>query len=111
MKVNIEITEGCMSFSYLINGIEWVELDDKESKNYNIELLNKVTEALIKEVVEQYNIPSFMEDYLWDGIETNCEQDTFIRLVKNDKNTTVENLGHCDDCGDDIERYKLEIEI
>ena len=26
MKVNIEITEGCTSFSYLINGIEWVDL-------------------------------------------------------------------------------------
>ena len=111
MKVNIEITEGCMSYSYLINGIEWVELYDKESDHYNIELLDKVAEALIKEVVEQYNIPSFMEDYLWDGIETNCSQDTFVKLVQNNKNTTIESLGHCDECGDDIERWKLELHI
>ena len=31
MKVKIEITEGCISYSYTINDIEWVDLVDKES--------------------------------------------------------------------------------
>ena len=31
MKVKIEITEGCTSYSYTINDIEWVDLVDKES--------------------------------------------------------------------------------
>lgn len=112
MKVNIEITEGCTCFSYLINNIEWIDYISKESKHYNINLVDRVCEALIDEVKEQYNLPIWIIEYLWDGeYETCCTQDTFVRLVQNNKNTKEEYLGTCDECGDMIYRYKLEIEI
>lgn len=119
MKVNIEITEGCTSFSYLINGIEWVDLvkdeepdiHDKEAVN-NINFVNKVCDTLINEIKSQYNLPAWIIGYLWDGeYDTYCTQDTFIKLVKNNKNTKEEYLGTCDECGDSIYRWKLEIEI
>lgn len=112
MKVNIEITEGCTNFSYLINGIEWVDLVDKESEHYNIDFIDKVCEALINEATEQYQLPNWIIEYLWDGdYETCCQQGTFIKLVKVNKNTKEEYLGTCDECGDMIYRWKLEIEI
>ena len=112
MKVNIEITEGCISFSYLINDIEWVDYICKESEHYNIEFLDKVHEKLIDEAQEQYQLPNWIIEYLWDGdYETCCEQGTFIKLVKVNKNTKEECLGTCDECGDTVYRWKLEIEI
>jgi len=113
MKVNIEITEGCINFSYLINGIEWVELVDTEDSNKeDIELVNHVCEKLMYEVEHQYNLPAWIVGYLWDGeYHAYCTQDTFIKLVKNNKNTKEEYLGTCDECGDSIYRWKLEIEI
>ena len=112
MKVNIEITEGCINFSYLINGIEWVDLVDKESEHYNIDFIDKVCEALINEATEQYQLQHWIIEYLWDGdYETICSQDTFIKLVQNNKNVKEEYLGTCDECGDMIYRWKLEINI
>ena len=111
MKVNIEITEGCTNFSYLINGIEWVDYTSKESEHYNIDFVNKVCEVLINEVTKQYQLPNWIIEYLWDGYDAYCTQDTFTRLVYNNKNTKQECLGTCDECGDTIYRWKLEIEI
>ena len=111
-KVNIEITEGCINFSYLINGIEWVDYTSKESEHYNIEFIDDVCCALISEVKKQYNLPSWIVEYLYDGdYETVCEQDTFVKLVQNNKNTKEECLGTCDECGDTVYRWKLEINI
>lgn len=112
MKVNIEITEGCTNYSYLINNIEWVDYISKESEHYNIDFLDKVCEKLIDEVTKQYQLPYWITCYLWDGdYETYCSQDTFIKLVQNNKNTKEEYLGTCDECGDSIYRWKLDIEI
>lgn len=112
MKVNIEITEGCINFSYLINGIEWVDLVYEESEHYNIPLLDAVCEELINEATEQYKLPEWVISSLYDGdYEAVCTQDTFVRLVKNNKNTKEECLGTCDECGDTVYRWKLEINI
>ena len=118
MKITIEITEGCTNFSYLINGKEWVEyvapdvIEDEKKHMKEIDFLNNVCEELITEAVEQYNIPQWMVGYLWDGEhDTYCTQDTFVKLVQNNKNTKEEYLGTCDECGDSIYRWKLEIEI
>ena len=112
MKVNIEITEGCTNFSYLINGVEWVDYICEESEHYNIDFVDKVCEALINEIVEQYQLPNWIIEYLWDGEhETWCSQDTFTKLVQNNKNVTEECLGTCDECGDTVYRWKLEINI
>lgn len=112
MKVNIEITEGCINFSYLINGIEWVDLVCEESEHYNISLLDNVCEELINEAIEQDQLPNWITSYLYDGdYETLCSQDTFVKLVQNNKNTKEECLGTCDECGDTVYRWKLEINI
>lgn len=111
MKVNIEITEGCTSFSYLINNKEWIEYADNESTKEDTEFLDKVHEKLINEAQEQYQLPNWIICYLWDGNDTYCTQDTFVRLVQNNKNTKEECLGTCDECGDTIYRWKLEINI
>lgn len=112
MKVNIEITEGCISFSYLINDIEWIDYICEESEHYNIEFLDDVCEALINEVKEQYDLPEWIISNLYDGnYETLCSQDTFVKVVQNNKNTTEECLGTCDECGDTVYRWKLEINV
>ena len=112
MEVNIEITEGCVNFSYLINDIEWVDLVDKESDNYNIKLVNNVCEELIEQAKFQYQLPHWIIEYLWDGTDDPyCTQYTFIELVKNNKNTKEECLGTCVECGDTIYRWKLTLKI
>ena len=112
MKVNIEITEGCTNFSYLINNVEWEDYINKNSKHYNTEFLQDVCEKLIHEAQEQYQLPLWITNYLWDGdYETCCKQGTFIKLVKVNKNTKEECLGTCDECGDTIYRWILKLEI
>lgn len=112
MKVNIEITEGCTNFSYLINGIEWVDYVSKESEHYNVKFLGNICEALINEVEKQYQLPSWIIEFLWNGdYDLVCTQDTFVKLVQNNKNTKEECLGTCDECGDTTYRWKLDIEI
>lgn len=111
MEVTIEITEGCTNYSYLINGVEWNELYDKESKHYNIEELDKVAEALINEAQEQYHLPDWILDFLFDGVYTNCSLDMFAMLVRNNKRTKLEDIGHCDECGDDIVRMTLKLNV
>lgn len=111
MEITIEITEGCTNCSYLINGVEWAVFYNNGSEYYNIELLDKVAEALINEAQEQYQLPDWIVDYLYDGGYTSCCQDTFALLVRNNKRTILEDLGHCDECGDDIERMTLKLNI
>lgn len=112
MKVNIEITEGCTNFSYLINNKEWIDYIDNKSEYYNTVFLDEVCEALINEAKKQYNLPEWIIGSLYDGnFETICEQDTFVKLVQNNKNTKEECLGTCDECGDTVYRWKLNINI
>lgn len=112
MKINIEITEGCTNFSYLINDIEWVDYTDPESEHYNIDFIDEVCESLINEATEQYQLPDWIIGSLYDGeFESLCSQDTFIKLVQNNKNTKEECLGTCDECGDTVYRWKLKIDI
>lgn len=111
MEVTIEITEGCTDYSYRINGVEWNKLYDKESKHYNIELLDKVVEALIDEAKKQYHLPDWILEFLFDGVYTNCSLDMFAMLVSNNKRAKLEDLYHCDECGDDVYRTTLKINV
>lgn len=111
MEVNIKITEGCTCFSYCINDIEWSDLTDKESENYNIEFVDKICEELIKQAQEQYQLPEWIMEYLWDGADTICEQDTFTNLVKHNKHTREKYLGTCDVCNDSIYEWELKISL
>lgn len=112
MKVKIQIIEGCTNFSYTINNKEFVDLTNSYSQNYDIELLNSVCEILIKQATTQYNLPDWIVDYLWDGeYEPACSQSTFIKLVKQNKNTKETYIGTCEVCGDMIFKWELELII
>lgn len=115
-KVDVNITEGCTAYSYSINGVEWVDLTDKKSEKYDPSIVNAVCAELLDRLEKQRpNIPSFLIDNLYEvgtsdpNIDFN--QDIFIELVKNDKDTQSEYLGFCDECGDSIYNWKLMIEI
>lgn len=109
MNVKIEITEGCICNSCRINGIEWIKLYEKEYEEYDINFLNIVSGELIRDTQKQYNLPDWIMSGVWDGVDSYCTQETFIMLVKNNKNTKFEDLGHCDECGDDIYEWTLEL--
>ena len=111
MKVKIKITEGCTAYSYTINNKKWSELVDNESKYYDLDFVNNVCASLINEIQEQYQLPNWVIYYFWDGCDSVCEQYTFINLVKNDKNTKEKYLGYCDQCGDSIYSWSLEIDL
>lgn len=115
MIAKINITEGCVCYSYEINDIEWVELTSKYSKDYNPKLVNVVFDSLVTELSKQYDLPDFLiskiyeDDVLDDDIP--CFQDTFINLVKANKNTIEKYEGSCDECGDIIYSYDLTLEV
>lgn len=111
-SINISITEGCIDYSYCINGLEWVDLINPDSDVYSPEFINEILDKLIKDITEQYSIPSFIVDYLYDGeYDIDCSQSTFIKLVQNNKNTITKYLGTCEECGDTIIEYKLNFNL
>lgn len=110
--IRISITEGCINYSYCINGLEWVDLIDPEYSEYSPEFVNDILDKLIKDIVEQYAIPPFMVDYLYDGdYDIDCSQGTFIKLVQHNKSTITKYLGTCEECGDTIIEYKLNLKL
>lgn len=118
-KIIIEMSEGCVCYSYTINGIEYTDLTDPDSDKFNVAFVNNVFETLVNELIIQYKIPPFMISYLYDGdyYESDelgdllCTQGTFIDCVKANKKCKEKDLGTCDQCGDTIYEYKLELEI
>lgn len=118
-KIKIEITEGCVSYSYMINGIEWADLTEPTSPHYTIRNGNIVANVFYKlyeEICLQYNIPHFLTNYMWDNENDDweavpCTQDTFIEMVKANKKTEIECLGKCYECGDTIYKYNLWLKI
>lgn len=105
MKANIEITEGPRNFSYLVNGVNWSDL--------MYDFADKVCTALVNEVVAQYNIPDWFIECLGDNdyCDLYWSHESFIRLVKNNKNTKEEYIDDPDDCECTVYKWKLEIEI
>ena len=80
--MKLEVTEGCTAYSYEVDGEEWVDLTEEKCK----EVLLKLIESC-----------------------DDCQslQHIFIALVQDVGE--YENLGTCDQCGDCVTRYKLEI--
>lgn len=105
MKVNIEITESTKSFSYLVNGVKWSDL--------MYDLADKVCAALVNEVVAQYNIHDWFIECLGD--DDYCvlywSHESFIKLVKNNKNTKKECFDDLNEYGCEVCKQTLEIEI
>lgn len=115
MKIKIEITEGCISYSYQINGFEWNLLCSKECPEEQKDLIEKTFKYLLHDINEQYTIPNFMLSSLYDNDGDDweripCEQSTFVYMVQAHKDTKTTYLGRCDECGDLIYRYILELD-
>lgn len=117
--INIEITEGCTAYSYTINGIEWSDLTDPNSEYYTEkqnDLINVVFNKLYNELVDQYDIPNFLLDYMWDNDDDNwenvpCTQYMFIKMVKANRNTVIEYDDYvCECCGDTVTTYRLKLQ-
>jgi hypothetical protein len=106
MEVKIEITEGCMCYSYTINGIEYGDLIDKESDDYNPDFVYDVLEAMTNEIYKQRKDN---QDLITVEIENS--QWFFERLVQFNNNTEVTDISYCEQCGDTIITKSLTINI
>lgn len=118
--INIEITEGCTAYSYTINGIEWSDLTDPDSEYYTEKqngLIDYAFTKLYNELVDQYDIPNFLLDCMWDNDNYNdnceqipCTQYMFTQMVKANRNTVVEHDDYvCECCGDTVTTYRLKL--
>lgn len=114
MEVKIEITEGCMYYSYTINGIEYGDLIDKESDNYDPDFVYIVLEAMTKEVCEQkkddYNLTDILDDIL-SYVRLENSQWFFGRLFQLNENTKIIDSYNCEQCGDTVIIRSLTINI
>lgn len=113
MKVKIEITECCTEYSCTINGIEYDELIDKESDNYNPSLVYDVLEAMADEIYKQKKNKDFItlvyEVIAFIKLENS--QWLFEKLFYFNKNTKVTDSYHCEQCGDTVITQSLTINI
>ena len=114
MEVKIEITEGCMCYSYTINGKEYGDLIDKESDDYNPDFVYDVLEAMADEIYEQRKDNSeFIEllDDILAFIKLENSQWFFERLFHFNTNTKTVDTSLCEQCGDTIITKSLTINI
>lgn len=112
MEIKIEFNEGCINNSYTINGEELVNLTNPESDKYNtnLHLYNSICEYLISEIETQYSLPAFLLEKLYDGdYDLITDINTFIDMVKENKNTITEVDGPCEQCGDYTYTWILNI--
>lgn len=78
-----EFIEGCVCTSYLINGKEFVDLSIEKTKEAIIELVNSTSDEAVLQTCWE-TLVSCMGEY--------------------------EDLGHCEQCGDHISKYTINIE-
>lgn len=105
MEVKIEITEGCTCYSCTINGIEYGDLIDKESDNYDPDFVYDVLEAMADEIYIQRKdndeLTTLIDDTL-AFIKLENSQWFFERLFQFNENTKIINSYHCEQCGDTV---------
>lgn len=80
--MKLEVTEGCIAYSYEVDGKEWIYLTNEERRD------------ILLRIIQSQN------DF------NNC-QSVFTSLVQ--EFGKYEYLGNCDQCGDCITRHTLEI--
>lgn len=80
--IKLEHTTGCICDSLTINGRETVDLPIKEVRDVVLDLISRCEDI------------SILQDILMDYIDCNGK---------------YEDLGHCEECGDHITKYTLEI--
>lgn len=114
MEVKIEITEGCMYDSYTINGIEYGDLIDKESDNYDPDFVYDVLEAMANKIYEQrknnQDLITLIDD-VFTFIELENSQWFFERLFHFNANTKTVDTSYCEQCGDTIITRSLTLNI
>lgn len=80
-KIKIQVTEGCTSYSCLINDVEFVDMDEKE------------TRELCKKIVDKCQTGQ-LQSIIWD-----------FAILEGEHT----DLGVCDQCGDRVDRYTVEL--
>lgn len=80
--MKIEYVTGCTCDSLTIDGKETNSMSIKDLRDCVLDIISRTTDL------------SLLQDILMDCVETNGD---------------FENLGHCDQCGDSIWKYTLEI--
>lgn len=88
--MKLEATEGCTCYWYGIDGVSVGDLNDSESKEYNPQLLK---DTLVKLITSGK----------CDRILENLFQDIITQVGE------CEYSHHCEDCGDDVYTYKLDL--
>lgn len=125
--MKIEITEGCICYSYLIDGKEYINLADSEHKDYNPDIIKKAFKLLLESTERTGNISiwdrlfchfndNLIEEVVTNYINSELDknnlfdlQGMFIELVMYNPNTKVTIDGPCDCCRDYIYTYILEL--
>lgn len=77
----IEYVTGCTCDSLTIDGKETVDMDIKDVRDVVVDLISRTEDLSI--------LQNILMDFAQDG--------------------NWESLGHCDQCGDNIDKYTLEI--
>lgn len=126
--MKIEITEGCVCYSYCIDDKEYVDLVDPKHEDYNPEIIKKVFHILLERadkrgdysiwdrlygIIYEEEVYEVVENYINKEIDSgnlSDLQDMFIKLVKSDSDTIYKMSGPCECCGDYIEEYILNLE-
>ncbi len=88
--MKLTATEGCTCYTYKIDDVEVKDMLDEESKEYN--------PALVKEaILKMIDLPQ-AEGHYYDLFQSLLERFGDMKFEF-----------HCDQCGDDVYSYKLEI--
>lgn len=114
MKVKLEITEGCVAYSYSIDGMEYVDLTDKEDDDYNPSLVTRAMDALIEELIEQNKQDDLLVDlliYSKSHVNLLNSQWFFEYLFHANNNVVTVDSYICDQCGDIVITEELIIDI
>ena len=114
MEVKIKITEGCTCYSYTINGIEYGDLIDNKSDNYNPDFVYDVLDAMADEIYIQKKdndrLTTLIDDML-AFIKLENSQWFFEKLFQFNENTKIIDCHHCEQCGDTVITRSLTINI
>lgn len=88
--MKLEATEGCMCYSYSIDGVNISDYLDENSEKYN---------------------PQFLKDVLIKLIESgkcDCMLESIFPYIVTQVGDSEFDF-HCDDCGDDVYTYTIDL--
>ena len=80
--MKLTYTDGCMAYN--------LDIDDKKIEDFTLQEQKDILKSLIDKYGDNSNIQNMIIDFL-------------------ESNAYPEFISHCDDCGDDVYEYTLEI--